>query len=284
MVDLIIFPSGYFNVKKVDEDFQQEYEAAASTGLFHITLFDNDRWFDDGKLMLHEVPSKHHKAVYRGWMMKPEQYQDFYNQLSGKNIYLITKPEEYALMHIFPNVYDCFGDDTARMEIYPLHEQIDVERLKERFDRFMVKDFVKSVKGTEFPRYFDHSVTQKEFDDWMQIFYQYRGDLLTGGICIKEYLDLREYGGHTNEWRIFYMNQIPASICRNSGQDSLTPAPPRELIEKYCSLQSPYYTVDYAELTDGSWRVIEAGDGEVSGLPEAQDNGQYFRTLYKCFR
>lgn len=53
---------------------------------------------------------------------------------------------------------------------------------------------------------------------------------------------------------------------------------------RYENLKSPYYTVDYAELTDGRWVVIEAGDGSVSGLSEGQDYGQYFRALYQCFR
>lgn len=27
--------------------------------------------------------------------------------------------------------------------------------------------------GTEFPRYFEHSTTQEEFNQWMEVFYQY---------------------------------------------------------------------------------------------------------------
>ena len=42
--------------------------------------------------------------------------------------------------------------------------------------------------------------------------------------------------------------------------------------------------VDYAELEDGSWRIVEAGDGEVSGLSEGQNYEQYFRVLYQCFK
>ena len=41
---------------------------------------------------------------------------------------------------------------------------------------------MKSVKGTEFPACFDVSVTQEEFDRWMEVFYKYRGSLITGGI------------------------------------------------------------------------------------------------------
>ena len=160
----------------------------------------------------------------------------------------------------------------------------DQYKLKRSFGRFMVKDFVKSVKGTEFSKFFDHSITQIEFDRWMDVFYKYRGELLTGGICIKEFLDFKFYDNKTNEYRVFYINHEVATISRNSAQATYAPLPPMSLIEKYKNLDSKYYTIDYAELDDGSWKIIEAGDGEVSGLSEFQDYEQYFRALYQCFK
>ena len=44
MVDLILFPSSYFNVSKVDEDLQAEYDAVKATGLFDVILFGYDKW------------------------------------------------------------------------------------------------------------------------------------------------------------------------------------------------------------------------------------------------
>ena len=49
---------------------------------------------------------------------------------------------------------------------------------------------------------------------------------------------------------------------------------------KYKSLGSPFYTIDYAETSDGCWKVIEAGDGQVSGLSENQDYGAFFRAIF----
>jgi hypothetical protein len=118
----------------------------------------------------------------------------------------------------------------------------------------------------------------------MKVFYDDRGSLLTGGICVKEFLNLKFYGEKTNEYRVFYMNNEIATVSRNSNQGNYTQEPPRELLEKYKNLSSHYYTVDYAELADGSWTVIEAGDGSVSGLSPNQDAEQYFRTLYHAFK
>ena len=68
----------------------------------------------------------------------------------------------YSLLHVFPNIYSALKEDTARIETYPLHAAIDIDDVKKRFPRFMVKDYVKSVKGTEFPVYFTQSTTQTQ--------------------------------------------------------------------------------------------------------------------------
>ncbi len=282
MVTSIIFPSSFYDLHKVDEDMQQEYDAAMDTGLFQVILFSYDDWFNHGKLKLSEYPQSEINAVYRGWMMLPEQYQAFFVELQKKNIRLVTDPVMYTHLHIFPNVYQELADDTARILTFPLHSEINIEKVKQVFPRFMVKDYVKSVKGTEFPVYFTQNTTQEEFDHWMEVFYDYRGSLLTGGICIKEYLNLKKYDGKTNEFRVYYIANRIASVCRNSLQDFYTPDPPAHLVKKYSYIPSVFYTIDYAELNDGSWKIIEAGDGSVSGLSDKQDHKAFFRTLYQC--
>ena len=289
-INLLLFPSDYFDSSIVDADMQKEYAAAMETGLFDVILFDYDAWFNNGRLRLNKSLDIMRRAIYRGWMMKPEQYESFYKALLQSNIRLVTKPEEYNALHMFPNVYEKLGKHTSRIMTFPLHAKIDVELLKKSFKRFMVKDYVKSVKGTEFPVYFDETITQAEFDRWMEVFYKYRGELLTGGICIKEYLDLKRYNGKTNEYRVFYANRRSISCERNSGQ--MTTAPLLPLMFEFPSvceldyphLGSPFYTVDFAELADGSWKVIETGDGGVSGLSDGQDAGAFYRSLYWAFK
>ena len=280
MIKAVLFPSSILDRRKIDEDMAKEYSAVLQTGLFDTIIFGYDEWFNNQMLALTSLPKEKVSAVYRGWMMKPEKYAAFYNYLFEQNIELVTTPEMYSLMHIFPNIYPKIQEDTARIMTFPLHSRICVEAIKHSFRRFMVKDYVKSVKGTDFPAYFDREVTQDEFDRWMEVFYKYRADLLTGGICIKEYLNLKRYAGKTNEFRVFYMNHEVISICRNSLQEDYTAEPPRTLIDKYACLDSVYYTLDYAELEDGTWKIVEAGDGSVSGLSDGQDYASFFRSLY----
>lgn len=280
---VVLFPSDFFNEKKVDEDLKEEYEAAKKIDSFVTVLFGYDKWFSKSILKLNKSFDVKVMGIYRGWMMSPEKYRRFYELLEKENIQLITSPEQYERMHMFPNVYSLFekNGDTPKMEIYPLHEEIDIEIIKKKFKRFMVKDFVKSVKGTDFPAYFDQTVTQEEFNHWMDKFYMYRGELLTGGICIKEFVELKKYGNKTNEYRVFYLNNHIATISRNSGQKDSTPLPPTNLIERYKYIDSPFYTIDFAELEDGIWMIIEAGDGSVSGLSMGQDYEEFYRELEK---
>ena len=278
-IQTILFPSSYFDEKKVDEDLQNEYDAVVETGLFDVILFGYDKWFREQKLVLSKEPETAITVLYRGWMMKPELYHRFYEELQQRGIQLLTSPEAYNRFHIFPNVYEEFGTDTPKMKVVYDTESDYLREIRDSFERFMVKDFVKSVKGTEFPKYFTKDVTDEEFFRWMQVFYKYRGDLLTGGLCFKEYVDLKTYDGKTNEYRVFYVDHEIATVSRNSAQPSYAPEPPNELIEKYQKLESPYYTIDYAELADGRWMILEAGDGSVSGLSEGQDAAAYYRAL-----
>ena len=279
----LLYPGSFLNYREIEEDMREEYLAAMETGLFRTVLFNYDEWLAGDGLRIRSDGMISNPVVYRGWMLKPNEYEKLYSDLETQGIQLITSPEEYQNLHLFPNVYPDIKADTAGMMIFE-DRNVDVEAVKRVFSKFMVKDSVKSVKGTEFPAFFDSSVTQQEFDEWMQVFYKYRGDLLTGGICIKEYLDLKRYDGKSNEFRVFYANHEIISISRNSGQPDYTCTPSEHLINKYSGLKSPYYTIDYAELSDGTWRIIEAGDGSVSGLSPKQDAAAYFRALYQAVK
>ena len=247
---MILFPSDYFDINKVDESFKNEYEVVCGDGNFEILLFSYDEWIAERKLKLNYRVDTMKDTIYRGWMMKPEIYKNFYCELQKENIQLMTAPNEYKKFHSFPNVYPELKKDTAKMLVYDDVGKVDLKEIKNTFSQFMIKDYVKSVKGTDFPKCISSDIDEDEFNRLIKKFLKYRGELYTGGICIKEYLDLKLYGDKTNEYRVFYMNNQTATVSRNSGQPCYTAEPPKKFIEKYRNLPSPFYTVDYAELSD----------------------------------
>lgn len=220
-------------------------------------------------------------AIYRGWMMTPKQYQSFYSQSRDKyQIELLTSPKQYEQFHLFPNVYPELieGRYTQNVDL-PLGIKVDIEKIRSQMSEFMIKDYVKSAKGTELPSRISSVISQQQLDEYLEIFYRYRGDSLTGGICIKEYVELKTLNGRHNEYRVFYANGKIISIAESVANDEFTTQPPSELVGKYQHLPSSFYTVDYAELADGSWIVIEAGDGQVSGLSDHQDRVAFMASL-----
>ena len=108
---------------------------------------------------------------------------------------------------MFPLAYmrnDVLKVHAPRLVAFPGH-RADAGVINRTFKEFMVKDYVKSVKGTRFPVSFRTPVSQERMDEIAKEFVRLRGDLFTAGIVCKEYVDLVRCGGATNEWRAFYL-------------------------------------------------------------------------------
>ena len=274
----ILFPLDYSGTG-VDRAFTDEYNAAIENDI-SVIFFDQKLWDTQKQVKIDSsIPKIDDTVIYRGWMMKPEEYRVFYQLLSEKSIYLLTIPDTYERFHLFPNIYKYIKKDTPPILQFSTKDRIDVAKIEKSLGDFMIKDSVKSAKNTDFPKYFKKDTSQHEFDCWMKRFYEIRGKLFTGDIIAKKYVPLKQYAGKTNEFRVFYLNGFPISISRNSLQDNITPMVPDNLVNKYSNLPSLFYTVDYAELENGAWVIIEAGDGGVSGPSPDQNLFSFYRNI-----
>ncbi len=83
-------------------------------------------------------------------------------------------------------------------------------------------------------------------------------------------MNFKKYGKFTNEYRAFFMKGQLVTVSRNSNQSDKCPFVPNNFVEKLTGLKSSFYTVDFAELDNGMWIIIEVGDGQVSGLSPSQ--------------
>lgn len=277
---LVIFPSDYFNINNVDTFYEAECRAVKSFDEHEILLFDFDKFISDGKLVTNSnFPKIIKNAIYRGFMMSVYDYRKFYSLLLRNNIYLQTSPEQYERMHIFPNIYPDIKDFTPKILTYPLDTHIDLEGVFKIFDKFIVKDYIKSLKSSNFPQFFDKTYSQEMFDNALSLFLHYRGHLLEGGICLKEFVTLKKYDSHTNEYRaFFYKNQL-ISLCRNSSQ-KVDIKPSLAFVMQFNALNSVFYTVDFGELENGEWIILEVGDGQVSGLSDYENINVFYEKLF----
>lgn len=256
---------------------------------FNILFLNTEIW-DDQKIVKLSGSAVNGPSLYRGWMMKPEEYGQLCQQLENQNIHLITSPEQYEDLHLFSNAYPLIKPWTPKSLFFDLKEDgslpdLSVRQILEKLGPFMVKDYVKSVKGGQFPDFFSREDTQDFFDRSMELFLEYRLDSLTGGICCKEMADLKKYDGKTNEVRVFFLFgkilSVQYELDRTSTNSTELPA---KFAEKFVDLPSPFYTVDFAEKTDGTFVVLETGDGQVSSLRDFEDPARFYSLLKTGFQ
>lgn len=283
MGNTILFPGDYFSMHNPNDNFTAELDAVVATEDLDAALFNYDEFIEGASLRLSKEPdSIQRDVIYRGWMMKPDQYRRFYDELKEMGLEPFTSPVCYERMHCFPYAGEMFDDQTPKFMVFPIEDgavHIDADIVNANFNRFMFKDYVKSVKGTSFPKYVTTPIAQSELDALVSEFIRLRGDLFTGGIVLKEYVGLKTYDGHTNEWRNFIFNGVSLGIRRNSNQPEDCPAPPEEYLSTRNIVICPFYTVDYAELADGGWTIMEAGDGQVSGLAASDNPTRFYEEM-----
>ena len=273
---LILFPSDYFDPKKPDPDYKAEYEAVCQLPDFKIILYNHDGFTQGEPLKIYPDNYFTGECIYRGWMLNPEQYMALYDFQKNRDITLINTPEQYDYCHLFPVIYPEIEQFTPKILSFESEQPIDWDAVNNTFTRFMVKDYVKSVKGHNFPAFFEIPIKPEEMNRCISEFIELRGNLFTGGMVLKEYVELKKYGDTSNEYRAFYLRTELLSLSRNSNQADSCPLPPQEFTNKFKTLQSQYYTVDFAELVDGTWIVLETGDGQVSGLSPSQWEFKYY--------
>lgn len=283
----MIYPSKYNCINCIDEDYSREEKYAKKYNLMtsyfnfdDFTTFNKKLRLRTGGTLTEPV-----LAVYRGWMMSVEDYTRFYNELKALyNIELITTPEQYENTHYFIKSYDKIKEHTPKTIWFSDGETIDWDKVRHELgEKFIVKDYVKSVKGFDFPEYLESSMSNEELDNYINKFREIRGNLYTCGIVLKQYVKLDRTNVHTHEFRAFYNENSVMIIYHNSDntEDIIPMAQTFEWKADLTDIDSTFYTVDFARLENGDIIVIEIGDGQVSGVTDHMVEYLYIAISHK---
>lgn len=137
--------------------YQAEADAARSAGM-DVLLIDFEALVHDDNVerALRSIPKSSSlatTAVYRGWMMTPEQYLVFYRGLSERGLSLINPPQEYKHCHYLPEWLSELRIITPESAVLPMKpgETLTRGQAARSLSSFgtravIVKDFVKSEK------------------------------------------------------------------------------------------------------------------------------------------
>jgi hypothetical protein len=259
------------NPKRVDQHFAREAEAVRALG-GSVALIDHDALQrGDAAEAVRRVPYDLGTAWYRGWMATAGQYTALAAALGARNAALAVPPDGYQKAHELPGWYDTFAGVTPASVWLPLSPGAapKADKLAELVRPLhpgpaIVKDYVKSRKHEWYEACFVPDVTDTEhLHAVVSRFLELQGDSLAGGIVVREY---ETYEG--GEARVWWVDGEPVLVGPHPDTADRHPRPRTDLTAPCVrALGCRFITTDVARRADGAWRVVEVGDGQVSGLP-----------------
>lgn len=262
--------------ERVDVDYEEEYQEA---GLEHSCALFSYEDLLRGKLSLYgeEISGL---TIYRGWMMKPEMYRQFYKLLEERNIILINSPDEYERYHLLPGWYEEFKNETAE-SVWETEGSIEsVYKLAKGLQgSYIIKDYVKSRKHEWYDVFFIRNISDNEKS--MKIisnFINRQGTDLVGGVVLRKYEKIKQIGFHeksgmpiSEKYRVFVLAGQVLAIedywCKGR-KVTFSEAEWKWIRKMTAKINSNFVTMDIARKEDNNLMIIELGDGQVSGLQQ----------------
>jgi hypothetical protein len=284
----IVFCRDPIEPRYPDRAFDREVEACRRLGLGYI-LIDHDaadRRNDGVAAIAGLRPSDNPMmAVYRGWMLTVEGYATLHGALASRTVTLINSPEHYAACHHWPEACRHLPGIAPRTVTVEADSVRNPDAVADALAVFggravIVKDWVKSQaagywrEACHIPDSSDFRAATKVVDRFLEL----QGDSLAGGLVFKEFHELAKTGGMADEWRSFILE---GTVIGTWPRDEIEGGgPPADLVAAVASsLPSRFFSADFARKTDGSWMLIEVGDGQVSSIPDSADPDVVFHAL-----
>lgn len=226
-----IYPESYETKNSVDEDYEKE-----------ATLV---RAFSNVCVLNKKSIPENHTILYRGWMLKKDEYLEMKTIVESKNSKLLVSVDNYYSAHHIDNWYNTLSDLTPETIITPRDNLDDV--LKNiKWESFFVKDSVKSL--TE--KRGSIAKSHEEVKEIVNLIKKFRG--LEGNIALRKVYNFipetetRFFAVHGN---VYSPNENVSAVAK-------------EVANRMSHL--PFISIDVIKDENGKEWLVEIGDGQVS--------------------
>lgn len=289
------------NIRKPDPDYEEEVGAITRLGAeFGLIDFEALVYETDARRCVRAVAQAERPEtdIFRGWMMTPPAYREFYDALGQRGVYLINTPDAYQHCHYLPESYAVIEAHTPKTVWVKMDigQEIDIDCLMELLHPFdsrpvIVKDFVKSRKHEwEEACFIPSSADRRVVERVVRRFLELQGDNLNEGLVFREFIEFEPLTHHsksgmplTKEFRLFFLDgeSVFATRYWDEGEygDAMPPVEQFEQIAK--NVNSRFFTMDVAKQREGDWMIVELGDAQVAGLPEHVEPDDFYGALSK---
>jgi hypothetical protein len=240
----LLYPCDPFNKKEPDETYAEEFLAAQAAGIAcsHYSAED----FESGEFKPRPLFAEQEAVLYRGWMLNPTGYGQLVEAIERKGACAVTSVAQYRLCHYLPEWYSLCKDLTPETIFVEKGADYAAAVADRHWRTYFVKDYVKSLTTNR------GSVASsvEEIGEIVSLIEKFRGQV-EGGVCIRQFEQLAP----DTEERYFVFRGKPYARNGDVPEIVQTIAP---------RIGSPFFSVDVVLSTNGTLRLIELGDGQVS--------------------
>lgn len=280
---ILLVPSDPLQPRRPDEHFQEEAAVARSLG-HRVELVDHDALCREGGAA--DAVSRVSRgmaegdAVYRGWMLRSEQYGAFADTLGARDVTLRTNAKQYQQAHELPSWYAHLAGLTPE-SVWTEGSSLEAFRAcckQLGSGSAVLRDYSKSMKHHWHEAAFVRDVTDVDAATAIaRRFLELRDDAFVGGLVLRRFEPLRP-----EEVRTWWLGG--ECVLTTAHPDTPHAAPPAAidldaLAPRMADLGLPFTTVDLALRADGVWRVMELGDGQVSDRPRTSPAETFVRSV-----
>jgi hypothetical protein len=243
-----LFPSDYFQPKQLDAAYAPQLDCLKAIGYpASVICLEN---LGMGSAQIYPKPAPDETLIYRGWMLASSDYSSLLTAVNLAGAQMWISQAECLATHYLPNWYPLISDLTPETHCFDADDDLERELTALGWSSFFVKDYVKSLKTA------GGSIIHQpsEISGLIAQMHKFRGTI-EGGICVRRVEDFLS----ETERRYFVVNGYIFAATL----DLEIP----EIVKACASrINSKFFSVDAIECRDGCRRIVEIGDGQVSGL------------------
>ena len=279
-VVLFLVPADPLRPRRADEHFAAEAAAARDAG-HQVALIDHEALTEPGGAgrAVARVPDGGAAAVYRGWMLASSYYAALADALAAKGAALRTGAGQYRQAHELPGWHRALAPVTPAAAWTEGDGEQEFHAACARLGPgpAVLRDYIKSLK-----HYWHQAVYSPDTTDraaaWKVAarFRELREEEFTGGFVLRRYEQLTSAEART--WWVGGTCRLVTAHPDTPGDlpPDINLAPFAPLIS---SLTLSFVTADLALRADGTWRVVELGDGQVSDRPASTEPATFIKAV-----